>query len=195
MMKNLLSNFVSTSRPKDIVFETISNGKIKLKKDCLNSNKDIDFNLSHSDGMIAFAIGEKCSIGIDIEKPGSINQNLVKRCFHPLEISWIEDQPQALRGILASTLWSIKEAFGKAVGVGIYSVLKEPVFIIRKNLITFYETNKFDEQPKDWTFKIINLPEGYIIAIAVKGEKNPKSIKLMRILSLYDVTFTQNLFY
>lgn len=193
LMKNLLSRFESNSNPRDIVFVTTSNGRIKLKKNRLNSNMDLDFNLSHSKGMIAFAIGEKCSIGLDIEKIDSVNQNIARRYFHPFEISWIEEKPQPYQDILSCSLWTLKEAFGKAIGIGIVPVLKEPVFIIRKRSITFYENNKFDEHPRNWTFKLIMLTEGYVIAIAIKRYKHPQSIKLTQVLSLDDVVFTNNL--
>lgn len=87
-------------------------------------------SLAHS-GDYAVAVYSDRPIGVDIEKIRPLSPALAKR----------------LGGDL--TEWGKKEALGKALGVGVYRVLDEPI-------------------PDGWEFSFPEAPEGYIMAICEK---------------------------
>ena len=83
-----------------------------------------DFNLSHSDGFVAVAMGDG-RVGIDLQ---SVNADfdpvsLANRFFSPAEASAIEAAREDARADLFFALWTKKEALGKAVGKGLADVL------------------------------------------------------------------------
>lgn len=168
LMKNILKYYFSTPYPSDIVIESDSKGKLRLKENKYMQKLDVDFSLSHSDGMIAFVVGKKKDVGIDIERIGSINERIVKRCFHSKEKALIEEVTPKNREVLSCVLWSLKESFGKALGVGIQPVLKEPRFCLENGRFTFIGENRFKEHPKNWIFKVYLLNQSHILTIAIK---------------------------
>jgi phosphopantetheinyl transferase len=89
-------------------------------------------SIAHS-GDYAVAVHGDRPIGVDIEKKRPLSPALAKR----------------LGGDL--TEWVKKEAYGKALGIGIYRVLDAPI-------------------PDGWNFSFPQAPDGYIIAICEKQE-------------------------
>lgn len=94
-------------------------------------------SIAHS-GDYAVAVHSDRPIGIDIEKRRPLSPAVAKR---------IGDGGDPL------TAWVKKEALGKALGVGVYRVLKEPL-----------------DRLTDWKFSLPAAPEGYLIAICEKQE-------------------------
>jgi phosphopantetheinyl transferase len=91
-------------------------------------------SLAHS-GEYAVAVWDEVPIGVDIEKLRSLSPALAKRLG--------TEQPL--------TEWLKREAYGKALGVGVYRVLDDPI-------------------PEGWAFSFPDAPDGYTIAICKKQE-------------------------
>ena len=89
-------------------------------------------SLAHS-GEYAVAVWDKHPIGVDIEQIRPLSPALIKRLGGGLD-EWVK-----------------KEALGKALGVGVYRVLDEPI-------------------PDGWEFFFPDAPDGYIMAICKKQE-------------------------
>ncbi len=88
-------------------------------------------SIAHS-GDYAVAVHADTPIGVDIEKIRPLSPALAQR---------LGDDPLPT--------WVKKEAYGKALGVGVYRVLNEPI-------------------SDGWEFVFPDAPEGYIIAICQK---------------------------
>lgn len=92
-------------------------------------------NLSHTE-QIAVAVMADSSIGVDIEDSNRDAKKVMRRVATSQEIQWIKERPETfLNGKKISTdifLWSSKEAFSKAVGLGMKFGLQK--FEILKNL-------------------------------------------------------------
>lgn len=83
-----------------------------------------DFNLSHSGGFVAVALGEG-QVGIDLQ---DVNTDfdpipLADRFFSPEEAASIRQATKAERLDLFFALWTRKEALGKAFGRGLADTL------------------------------------------------------------------------
>lgn len=90
-------------------------------------------SIAHS-GDYAVAVHSDRPIGLDIEKIRPLSPALAAR---------LGDDPLSA--------WVKKEAYGKALGVGVYRVLDEPI-------------------PDGWEFSFPEAPANYIIAICEKQE-------------------------
>ena len=87
-------------------------------KPFLAERPDVRFNLSHADGIAACIVSEN-ECGIDCEKVREWRPKVARRVFTAEERAMIEAVPEGERGLLFFRLWTLKEAFVKAVGRGL----------------------------------------------------------------------------
>ena len=84
------------------------------------SDPPVDVSLSHSGGWIAVAACETGRIGIDVEVLRDVTPSLERRCLSAVELAWLDRaQPGVPRSLRFSRLWTAKEAYLKATGVGL----------------------------------------------------------------------------
>ncbi len=74
-------------------------------------------SLSHSGELVVCAVAERGALGIDVEtrRPRTELAVIAERYFTPAEARWIETDPDARFRML----WVLKEAYLKALGVGL----------------------------------------------------------------------------
>lgn len=87
-----------------------------------------DFNLSHSGGFVAVALGDG-QVGIDLQ---DVNADfdpipLAERFFSPEESASIKQATEAERPDIFFALWTRKEAIGKALGRGLVDTLGKSI--------------------------------------------------------------------
>ncbi len=85
------------------------------------------FSLSHSQDAVALALG-RSPLGIDIEPRGRKARwaALARRQFHAEEVRQLEAQQTELIASTALALWTAKEAWAKATGLGVVSMAQAP---------------------------------------------------------------------
>lgn len=84
------------------------------------SDPPVDVSLSHSGGWIAVAACETGRIGIDVETLRNVAPSLERRCLSAAELAWLDRaKPGVPRGLRFFRLWTAKEAYLKATGVGL----------------------------------------------------------------------------
>ncbi len=74
------------------------------------------FNISHSGDLVLVAFAEHL-IGIDIEIEGAVDMDAIVHFFHPEEIAYFKSSNHSPAAFFH--IWVRKEAFLKAVGVGL----------------------------------------------------------------------------
>ena len=74
--------------------------------------------ISHSGNMALCAVSDE-EVGCDIELPRGFDPNLARRFFHPTEQEWLFSQPEAEQSTAFFRLWTCKESFLKALGLGL----------------------------------------------------------------------------
>lgn len=113
LLRIILANHLKIS-PQDIEFSYTEKGKPFLTNSALN------FNLSHTEDMIIYAVSAK-KIGIDIEKNDKKvkYEELAKRFFCTSEYQLIKQVSQEEKAILFYQFWTAKEAYLKAIGLGL----------------------------------------------------------------------------
>ncbi|MER7234262.1 4'-phosphopantetheinyl transferase superfamily protein [Streptomyces olivaceus] len=83
----------------------------------------LDFNLSHTEGIIALAVTRHGRVGIDVERPSRIagsDPDVVGTVFADEERQGLRALGEGrLRERAATRLWTLKEAYVKARGTGI----------------------------------------------------------------------------
>lgn len=73
-------------------------------------------SITHSHGFGAAVVAHDHamrSVGLDVEVAGAVEPDLWPRILTPQEMSWLQCQPAAVQRLLASVVFSAKEAFYK----------------------------------------------------------------------------------
>ena len=132
-VRTILARYLNTE-PEELVFSYNPQGKPAV----LNSQK-LEFNLSHSQELGLLAIGKKFPIGVDLEcYSARPYDGIAKHSFSPKEIDALLKVPPTLKPALFFHIWSQKEAFIKATGLGLSYPTQEfsvPTTIPTKQLI------------------------------------------------------------
>lgn len=80
----------------------------------------VDFNLSHGDAWVAVAIAVGARVGVDVESLSALGDpDALARAFSPEEQRALELLDAHVRAAAALRLWTLKEAWVKAEGVGL----------------------------------------------------------------------------
>ena len=117
---------------ESIVFEISEHGKPYAK------DLNVEFNISHSADMVV-CVSDDIPVGVDIEKIRPVDLNTAKRIFDEKEIRYIfecipdaEDYNHYLNDAVLQRffeLWTKKEAYGKLVGMGLFTETKAPATV------------------------------------------------------------------
>ena len=124
------------------------------------------FNVSHSGELALCALGRRHRVGIDIEKLKPIQRldSMMERCLSDKEIAQVGDETNSTRAFLQR--WTCKEAYLKAIGVG----LSQPMKTIEVEISPF----KLVYVPKDceggWYLHPIKVPDEYVSALVTEGK-------------------------
>ncbi len=107
---------------EDLLFVVGDHGKPSL------STPDApQFNLSHSRDVAVLAIGPK-ALGVDVEyRHRKANwRGIAERMFQAQELQALQAMPESEQSLRAVQLWTAKEAWVKATGLGIARLEKAP---------------------------------------------------------------------
>ncbi|MGJ8668435.1 MAG: 4'-phosphopantetheinyl transferase family protein [Oceanococcus sp.] len=107
---------------KELIFVEDENGKPQLQ-----DSQGWQFNLSHS-GDTAVMVVARQPVGIDLERQQRQANwsGIGERMFHASELHQLRAMPQARQAARAVQLWTAKEAWAKATGVGMAGMQDAP---------------------------------------------------------------------
>ena len=132
----------------------------------------LSFSLSHARGCVACATTGNAPVGIDVESIGKsqLAQRLADHFFSEKESSWLRQCPDDLRGTRFTELWTLKEAFLKAIGVGLGKSLADFSFHMDDhNCIEFSAPSGF--KSGEWHFRVFEPFSNVRLAVAVCGNR------------------------
>jgi 4'-phosphopantetheinyl transferase len=125
----------------------------------------IGFNLAHTHGCVVCAIAHD-AVGVDVEPTAraAASIDLVPRVLAPLEIGELNRLPEAERPLRFIELWTLKEAYLKAVGSGLVTPLQAFAFgFDGPSSLRFWS----DSGDLDWRFALI-AADRYRVAVAAR---------------------------
>lgn len=130
----------------------------------------LDFNLSHTDGLIVcgIATGE---MGVDVESVDrrTVPLALARRFFAPSEADALERLAPAAQPARFLEYWTLKESYIKARGKGLAIPLDHFAFVLSADApprISFVPG--FDDEPAGWHFGQIQLSAAHELAWAMR---------------------------
>lgn len=168
-LRMLLTKYFPQWQPLEWSFKQNEYGKPEV--DFPKVDAGIRFNVSHSDRMVIIAFGKTEMLGVDVEQPtrsGDLRE-IAESHFAPSEIA--ELKLNQGENFLARFFhyWTLKEAFIKAVGMGLSLPLDQFAFDLSSTDISITIADQIKWIAGNWHFKLISINDGYQVALAVKS--------------------------
>lgn len=164
LVRSVLAGYLGLDDPGSITFRSNANGKPELD---LETN--LQFNLSHTNGLIALVVMQDAAVGVDVEylsRKADI-ASLAQRYFSMQESEAMLAMPVAQWNERFFDLWTLKEAFLKACGTGLTTPLHEFSFSLDGGAIEVSFSPLLAEDPLAWHFWQLQLDRGYRLSLAV----------------------------
>lgn len=166
-LRLLLAQYLASS-PERITFYFNEYGK----PFCTESEK-VYFNLSYSELYICYAIS-RYPVGVDIEFMKDIKELelLLQEVTSLEEITELKKKEPTNKLEIFYKIWTMKEAFLKALGIGLsypLSKIVTSVFPKGKYSILDFDHNNIKLE-NEWTFSSIDVTQKYLGAIAINNE-------------------------
>jgi 4'-phosphopantetheinyl transferase len=155
--------------PRAVEFIETKHGKPRLAP--VHGSADVEFNLSHSGILALYAFTRGRAVGVDVELIREIPDvdDLAERFFSVTETASIGALPLDRRSLAFLACWTRKEAFIKALGLGLscpldaFDVTIDPDAPAR---ITRIE--KRIDTVANWTMQAFTPYHGYIAAVTYR---------------------------
>lgn len=92
--------------------------KNEMGKPSLTEYPHIRYNLSHAKGIAACIVTDR-ECGIDCEQVRKCSKGVMRRAFTEKERALVESLPEEEQDGMFTRLWTLKESYVKAIGVGV----------------------------------------------------------------------------
>ena len=154
LLRNCLAYYLATE-PRAVAFEYSSEGKPQLHS--AQHSADLQFNLSHTEGLAAIAVTRKLRVGIDVEQTARVVDEIeiAHKYFSAAESEHLRLLPEADRRLEFLSQWTRREAYAKATGRGLSSVLEG--------------SHKDEPIDPNFTFLPLAFERDYVGMVAVEG--------------------------
>lgn len=172
--RQILARYGAAS-PGAITFRYSTQGKPSLESPV--SLAHLRFNVSHSADLALLAVAENREVGIDVEAVRVVRDatGLARRFFSPAECAALQmlTGDRLTRAFLAC--WTRKEAYVKAIGLGIATQLGNfDVTVDPDSPATIEATRPDAGDAARWTMHSVDAGPGYFATLVVEG--GPASI-------------------
>ncbi len=153
--------------PKSWSFRENEHGKPFIQPDC-----GLRFNLSNSLGMVVCLVAEGVEVGVDVESRTRSDQmlSIARRVFSKEEIDQLEELDDTAKLDRALSLWTLKESYIKARGMGLALPLEEISFLFGgPEGIRLEIDPSVDHDPGRWRFCSMDRDDHRISLVVEQG--------------------------
>lgn len=168
-LRSLLARYLYVE-PEHIQFCYGSHGKPMLAAPF--HDNEIQFNVSHSQGVALYAFARKRAVGVDIEhiRPIADAEQIVERFFSLRERRVFRSLPTSEQLETFFNWWTRKEACIKAIGDGLaYPLDHIDVSLILDGVVRLFCFEHSSDVPAYWSLRSLAARPGYAAALAVEG--------------------------
>jgi 4'-phosphopantetheinyl transferase len=156
--------------PESWRFKLNAYGKPSIEPEC-----GLRFNLSNSVGLVVCLVSERAEVGVDVEPRGRAESILevAPRMFSPGELAQLEALREEERPERALRLWTLKEAYIKARGMGLALPLNKFSFVFERHAkMRMAMDPSLGDEPERWRFCQMEHA-GHCIALMVESKIAP----------------------
>ena len=181
LVRAVLAGYLAM-RPEELTFKSNVYGRPELSHG-KEAAPWLRFNLSHTASLVALAVTGSRALGVDVEARAG-KQCLVSAGRHFLSRA----EQQHLQGLPLETrlqklleLWTLKEAYTKARGMGMSLPFNEVAFdLSRQSCITASCGAELQDEADRWRFFLLEASAGHIVSLCVDLGTRPNKKKIAR---------------
>ena len=151
---------------------------VEIQEDGREVDSDIQFNLSHSNEMVACVISQG-QVGIDIEKVRPFRGKVADKVLNEREWEFLQSSKNKDEDFIR--FWTLKEAYGKYTGKGLVMDLKE---------VAFHWQNGVEIECNDGSVRVFQWKIGQEYYLSLCVEKQSEMIKTLTNLRINDRIYT-----
>ncbi len=157
-------------QPHEWTFVSTGHGKPMLPLDVAMSTR-LAFNIAHTDGLVACAVVHDADIGIDVETIDRQTNalELARRYFSETECADLERCAESQRQTRFIEIWTLKEAYVKAIGEGLSRPLDGFTFMFDDRSSVHFESTGIGEED-NWRFALFAPSHRHRMSLAVRGD-------------------------
>lgn len=177
-----LSWCAATVPPHAWVFEETSHGRPEISAG--RGVPRLRFNISHTRNVVACIVTRDLDCGVDLEPTHRCSDlhNLARTVLAPAELATIAAAPDTEQPMLFCRYWTLKEAYAKALGLGMSLAFDHIAFEL-------YEGSaRLHAHSDDWHFEQWSPTPTHTLATAVRA-RGP--VRLIRHLGMPHNTLTE----
>jgi 4'-phosphopantetheinyl transferase len=147
----------------------------------------LDFNLSHTAGLIALAVTHHSVVGVDVENASHQQpaMELASRFFSPDEVASLRTFAGDALNLEFYRHWTLKESYLKAYGVGLSLPLDRFGFRLAAQRAEFYLASAAEHRADEWYFAQWRASAHHLLAVCLRHDHEiPPVITLRRMIPL-----------
>ena len=164
VQREVLSAYAPEVAPAQWEFEATAEGRPFLA--LAFEHTGLYFNLSHTEGLVAMAVCRHARVGVDVEKMDRAPLDVAERYFSAAEIAQLRALPAEEQSRHFLRLWTLKEAWLKAIGTGISGGLDQMSIIFSSSGEFRFERAEDDDAAR-WQFSQFEIGQEHVLALAV----------------------------
>ncbi|WP_369242843.1 4'-phosphopantetheinyl transferase superfamily protein [Streptomyces sp. R21] len=129
----------------------------------------VHISLSHTDELLLVGLATGGVIGVDAERADRklYGPGLGRHMCTPHEVEEIEAMPEKERDPALVRLWTLKEAYSKAIGLGMQFRFTDFGFRSDGTPTDVLRPNGEPGSDGEWTFRTYELSDTYVVSVAV----------------------------
>ncbi len=167
MVRTVLSRYVDVA-PADWVFSKNEYGRPEIVNEAAAG---LNFNISHSRGLIALGISRQRIVGVDVENltTRQVSDGIAERFFSPDEAAELASVPAAQRQDRFFEYWTFKESYIKARGMGLSIPLEQFGFHFPdERSVGLRIDPQLGDDAERWCFWQFRPTPGYLLAVCAE---------------------------
>lgn len=166
LVRSVLAGYLQ-QEPGHLRFGCNAHGKPELKRETTSAS--LQFNLSHTQGLLALAVTAEAAVGVDVEAVTRTVDMLAlaERFFAAAETAQIKQCAAGQQRECFFRVWTLKEAYVKARGLGLQLGLDSFAFQLAGGSALAFSTAEPGVESSEWSFFQLQHSEHFCVAVAV----------------------------
>lgn len=168
LVRRVLSRYAPIA-PVDWIFERNEYGRPRIANDGLAYR--LNFNVTHSEGLILVAITRNRTVGVDAEKfVTGAPLEVADDFFSSSEVQALHSLPELDKSRRFWELWTLKESYIKARGMGLSIPLDCFSFdFLDETLVKLRFDEGLDDCSTRWSFFQFNINSTHLISLCLEN--------------------------
>jgi len=181
LVRTVLSRYAAVA-PSDWTFSPNAYGRPAIANHCQDA-AGLSFNISHTRGLIALAVGRHRELGVDVENlvARDVSIDIADHFFSPVEVAELAGVPRERSQDRFFEYWTFKESYIKARGMGLSLPLDKFSFLFpHERAVRIAIDAELGDDEARWSFWQYRPSAEYLLALCAERLKEKATVVTMR---------------